>query len=153
MQLTSSQDIAAPLAYVFDRACDFDRFTRMALREGVQVRRDDLGAVEVGSIWQIALPLRGRIYHCTSRLAAWDAPHGYRIDSQTDTMTIIARVDLLALSPNKTCATVTIDLQGKTLAGRLLVQTLKLARMRGTQKLAARLQSYGDMVANEYRKV
>ena len=47
MELSGSQDIEAPIDFVFDAITDFDGFTRHALRRGVEVEGRYAGTVEL----------------------------------------------------------------------------------------------------------
>ena len=60
MKLSTREDIEAPIAYVFQRVSDFERFERRAMRQGADVSRRAEGLVEIGMIWDIAFEFRGR---------------------------------------------------------------------------------------------
>ncbi|WP_322889824.1 MULTISPECIES: SRPBCC family protein [unclassified Yoonia] len=153
MRLETRTDIDAPVEHVFAGVSDFASFERRALREGATVARQDAGAVQVGSAWDITVPMRGRDRSFAAVLTNMAAPEGYVVTTQSDGLTVTTRVDLVALSPSSTRVTVTIDLAARTLTARLLVQSLKLAKGRLTERIAARVQGYATRIAEDYRKI
>ncbi len=152
MRLETRSDIDAPIDFVFAGVSDFPAFERRALREGAAVTRQDTGAVQVGSAWDIAVPMRGRDRRFAAVLTAMTAPDGYVVTTQSDGLTITTQVALIALARNSTRVAVTIDLAAQTLTARLLVQSLKLAKGRLTDRIAARVQDYATRIAEDYRK-
>ncbi len=61
MQFSAREDIEAPIHSVFDMVADFDRFERMAMRRGVDVRRTTGGvAPSAGMAWETEFKLRGK---------------------------------------------------------------------------------------------
>ncbi|MBQ2262600.1 MAG: SRPBCC family protein [Loktanella sp.] len=151
MKLSTREDIAAPIGHVFAQASDFDTFERRAIREGAQVTRHHDGPVMIGTAWDIAVPVRGRIRQFTSTLTAYHAPDSYTITAMGDGLVCIAQLDLVALSPRQTRAIMKIDITARNLTARLLLQSLKLVKTRLSDRLKSRMHNYASVIADSYR--
>lgn len=152
MQLTAKEDIEGPIDRVFALISDFDAYERAALRRGADVARTDtLRAPGVGMTWQAKFTLRGRPREVTLQLAALDAPNGYRIDFASAGLDGDLAVDLLAMSRNRTRMTLVMELRPKTLAARLMVQSLKLARGNITKRFALRVADFAKDLETRLR--
>ena len=61
MHFSSQQDVAVPIAQVFDTLTQFDIYERAAMRRGADVvRKDTLGEAAAGAHWQARFMLRGK---------------------------------------------------------------------------------------------
>ncbi len=152
MKLSTREDIAAPIDHVFARASDFAAFERRAMREGAAVTRLSSGPVAVDTSWDIEVRIRGRKRRFTSVLTSLCAPDGYVVTTQSDGMTIVSTVDLVALSPNRTRVSVAIDMKARTLTARVVLQSLKLAKSRLSERFRARMHSYAQVIEDAYPK-
>lgn len=79
------------------------------------------------------------------KVVSSDAPNSISLLAEGNGMTADMQVDLVALSPRRTRMTVRIDLKPKTLAARLLVQSLKLARNKINRKFRLRVADFARM--------
>ncbi len=135
MKLTTRQDIEAPLDFVYAKLTDFDHFERMAMRRGAEVERTDkLRNPGVGMTWRLRFVFRNRPRTVQARFAeAEPGSHlGWAFDSPM--MEGVARIDLVALSPRRTRMTIVSEVKPKTLAARLVIQSMRLARGRVQRK-------------------
>jgi carbon monoxide dehydrogenase subunit G len=152
MKLSTREDIEAPLDIVFAGVSDFAAFERRALREGASVLRHDAGPVKVGSVWDIAVPFRGRERRFTATLTALEPSDSYMVTTEADGLVFTTQVELVALSRSRTRVSVVIDITARTITARLLVQSLKLAKARLTERFRARVRDYADRIGDDYRK-
>ncbi|MFS4581063.1 SRPBCC family protein [Phaeobacter sp. C3_T13_0] len=143
MNFSSTEDIDAPIAEVFQSISDFESLERTALRRGIDVQRmGDVEHPEKGLAWEIEFQFRAkkRTLHLT--LGTYE-PVTQIVLSGTGSGTDGAlEIDLLALSPQRTRLSVTLSLEPKTLSGRLLVQSLKLAKTKLNRGFKKRVSEF-----------
>ncbi|GGE09384.1 Polyketide cyclase / dehydrase and lipid transport [Gemmobacter megaterium] len=131
MKFNAREDIEAPISKVWAVATDFDSFELAALRRGVDVIRQTGSAVPA---WQATFTFKGKPRTLALRQERAEAPgllvfHGEgRLVSGTMT------VELVELGPRRTRMTVTTELRPLTLAARLFLQSVKLARGRAVRR-------------------
>lgn len=151
MKLSSKKDIEAPIEHVFAAMTDFDGFARQALRRGAEVQRvDDLDGPCKGMVWKTVFNFRGKTRKMRIELADYAAPSGLRAKSKTSGLESELVIELLALSKERTRAHIELELSPQTLAARLLVQSLKLARGNLTKRLGKRLDTFARMTEESY---
>ena len=152
MKLSTREDIEAPITYVHGRISDFPGFERRALRQGIDVSRRDAGDPVVGTIWDIAFEFRGRARKVQAELTKLEPEQAIEIEGQSDGLIAVTQVDLVALSATRTRVIVSFDMRAKTLTARLLLQSLKLAKAKMTQRFAARVLDYAENIEDDYRR-
>ncbi len=136
MKLTTRQDIEAPLDFVYAQLTDFEAFERMALRRGAEVERiDQQPQADLGMGWRLKFPFRGKTRNVTLRLAelAPDSLIGWEFESPMFEGQI--RVDVIALAPRRTRMAISTDTRPVTMAARLLIQSVRLAKGRVQDRL------------------
>lgn len=154
MKFKTREDIGAPIDYVFGAVTDFEGFERQALRRGAEVKRlDVLPAPGKGMAWDIAFPFRGKRREMQSELVAFEAPHQMLFDNRVTGMSGHLGVELLALSRARTRLVLEIELRPETLAARLLVQSMKLARGALDKRLQVRVAEFAKAVEDRYGRV
>lgn len=152
MKFSTREDIEAPIDFVFDRANDFEVFEKRAMRYGAQISRVDTGTPEPGSKWDIAFQFRGRTRRMQVTLTRLDPPNSYAFETESDGMQAVSEVTLVSLSPNRTRLAVGLDLRANTLTSRLLLQSMKLAKVKLTKRFKARVLDYAEDIEEAYRK-
>ncbi len=65
---------------------------------------------------------------------------------------VLTRMDLVALSRSRTRITLAVDLEPKTLSGRLLVQSMKLARGNLAKKFQVRAAEYAKELEDRLKR-
>ena len=146
MHFETKEDIDSPIADMFAAITDFETFERSAIRRGVEVQRlSEPGETLVGLSWDVAFLFRGTQRKMALKVVSSDAPNSISLLAEGNGMTADMQVDLVALSPRRTRMTVRIDLKPKTLAARLLVQSLKLARNKINRKFRLRVADFARM--------
>lgn len=135
MKLTSRQDIEAPIDFLYAQLTDFDQFERMAMRRGAEVeRRNPQHPAGAGLSWRLRFGYRGKPRQIDVTLLRLKEQTG--LDYSLDSLVVggSAQFDLLALSAKRTRLTAVVELKPKTLAARLMLQSLRLAKGRVQQK-------------------
>ena len=153
MRFSAREDIEAPIDHVFRAVTDFDGFERQALRRGADVQRQDTyGKPGVGSEWQLRFPFRGKDRNVTARMSEFEAPNGFRTQTNSGGIEGLVSLDLVALSPRRTRMQISIDLTPRTLSARLLVQSLKFAKSNLNKKFSNRIWQFAQDMEGKYRK-
>ncbi|EAQ22888.1 SRPBCC family protein [Roseovarius sp. 217] len=153
MQFSGKEDIEAPIERVFEEITDFQAFERSALRRGADVKRTDtLRAPGVGMSWHAAFKLRGKQRKVDVSVADYDPPNGITLGLMSASIEGQMIAELVALSRGRTRMTVTLVLQPRSLAARLMMQSLRLARGNLTKRFKVRLAEYAMDVEERYKR-
>lgn len=139
MKLSTREDIEAPIETVFAALSDFAAIERQLRARGVSVEPDPAGPdAGIGRKWQARATWRGRPHRIDAELVSLEDGRGYSVVSTSGGVVATTEVDLVALSKNRTRMLLSIDLRPTTLSSRLLVQSLKLAKGRLSERLKTR---------------
>ncbi|EEX09472.1 conserved hypothetical protein [Ruegeria lacuscaerulensis ITI-1157] len=151
MQFSAKEDIQAPITAVFDMVADFERFERMAMRRGVDVRRvvepNEPGA---GACWDIEFKVRGKPRRVSVELAEFERPTQMQFVFAGKGMTGMTAIELLPLSQRHTRLGIEISLTAQTLPARLLLQSFKLGRSRFRRQFQLRLNEFARELEERY---
>ena len=138
MRFNTKEDIEAPIEFVFAQVADVDAHERSAMRRGIEARRQG-ALVAKGTKWHVKFDFRGKPRTADIELTIFDQPTLVEFNFESGGVAGVSRMELVPLSPNRTRMMVQIDLTPKTLAARLLVQSLKLAKANITKKFKTRV--------------
>lgn len=152
MQFSAREDIEAPINSVFAMVADFDRFERMAMRRGVDVRRvtSDFPP-QAGTTWDTEFKLRGKPRQMMVVMTDCESPAQMRFEANSKGMAGITTVDLLALSQRRTRLSVDMSLTAKSLPARLLLQSMKLGQARFRKQFQLRLAEFARELEQRYK--
>ena len=154
MRFKTREDIEAPMDYVFNVVSNFEGFQRQALRRGAEVARlDVLDRPGVGMAWDIAFPFRGKRREMQVELVEYEPPSHMVFDSHMTGMTGHMRIDLMALSRSRTRMVLAIELKPESLAARLLVQSIRLARGSLDKRFQLRVAEFAKNTEDRYSRV
>jgi carbon monoxide dehydrogenase subunit G len=151
MKINGKHDVDVPLAFVAQVLVDFPGWERAAMRRGIDVRRTDrqTGAVQ-GASWTARFPFRRKMRNVDLTIVEHH-PSGRLVVSFMGASTQGTAIILpLAMGPRRTRITTTLDVQARTLAARLLFQSLRFARQRMVIKFEARLAMLGAEIETRY---
>jgi hypothetical protein len=151
MKFSTREDVEVPIDRVFDLICDFDAYERSAMRRGAEVQRTDNRTTPgVGMSWQAAFTMRGKIRDITIEMTRFDQPNEICVLSSTSGIDGAGRIELVALSRNRTRISVEFELKPTNLSARLLVQSLKLAKGSLTKRYKLRVAEYAKSIEDRY---
>ena len=143
MQVTATEDVAAPIDHVFAELTAFDAIERQVLRRGIDVRRKFRTPMpKPGDGWEAQFRFRGKERTATVELLQFDAPQHLQFAGASGGLETTTQIDLVPLSPNRTRVTVAFKMSPKTLSARLLVQSFKLVRSRINTRFRDRMAQY-----------
>lgn len=141
MQLSSRTDIDAPIDFVFASLSDFDGWERAAMRRGADVSRTDkLRAPGIGMGWHVVFRFRGKERIIDLRLTEMAREGKLAFSGKGSMVEGDMSLDLLALSPKRTRLVLHSKVRPLTIAARLFLQSMKLAKGRVQTKLDARME-------------
>ena len=140
MKFSTREDVDAPIDPVFDSLCAFEAFERQAIRRGAEVRRTDaMTAPGVGMTWDVSFPVRGKVRKFDLLMRRFEKPHFMGVDASSDGLESKFDVEVIALSRTRTRVAVSLELKPKTLAARLFLQSLRLAKASLTKRFKLRI--------------
>ncbi len=151
MQFSAREDIEAPINAVFEMVADFERFERMAMRRGIEVRRmsGHLGVVP-GTQWETEFQLRGKPRQVAIQMAECEPPSHMRFEATSKGMNGQTVVEFLALSQRRTRLSVEMSLAAKSLPARLLLQSLRLGQSRFRRQFQLRLGEFAREIEERH---
>lgn len=145
MQFVAKEDTDAPMSEMFAAISDFASFERSAIRRGVEVeRRGDVTNPGNGLGWDAKFRFRGAVRDVTIEVDKFNPDTDLRILSHGSGVVADVVVELIELAPRRTRMNVTLKLKPKTLTGRLMVQSLKLARGKIARKFKTRVSEFAQ---------
>lgn len=151
MKFNSTQDINAPLEFVFQQASDFQRFETFGLRAGAKIKRtDNLSGTQKGMHWLIKADVRGKERAFDISLKEFDTPRHLEVLSTVKGFIATATIDLMELSKTQTRMKITLDVKPQSISARLLIQSAKLARSSLNRKYNARVEQFAKHIEQEY---
>jgi hypothetical protein len=148
MKLSAREDIEAPITYVFDRVSDFTLLERSAMRRGVEVVRS---VSEGKTSWALAFAFRGRPRKALVALEKVDPPNSLVASFSSGGLAGQTIVELIALSRNRTRLSIAVEFAPQTLSARLMVQSMRLAKMTMTRRFKTRVADIAEEMEESYR--
>ena len=153
MKFTTRDDIEAPIEFVFGQLTDFPGLERAAMRRGAEVlRTDSLTRPGTGMTWHASFGFRGRTREVDLELTGMTPPDGLEMAFGSANLDGRMAVDLVALSRSRTRVTMSFELASKSLSGKLLLQSLKMARKTLTNRINERMSSYCEDISKRFRQ-
>ncbi len=154
MKFSTNEDIEAPIETVFAEISDFEAFERSAIRRGAEVRRrGDPTPPRAGLSWDTTFRLRGRPREMTLVLSRFETPTDIQLTANGKSFEGTLEVALIALSPHRTRLSVSVDIRPRTLAGRLFVQSLKLAKKDMNRRFKLKVAHFAQGVEDRSAKL
>ncbi|MCV2872199.1 SRPBCC family protein [Defluviimonas sp. WL0050] len=143
MKFSTKEDVEVPAGEVFDFLSDFGSFERAAVRRGAEVTRvDRIAEVGPGLTWSVRFPMRGKMRRVLCELARFDRPEALNVNAESTGFHIALAVALVELSPKRTRMTVDAEIKPRTLAARLMLQSVRINKAGFVRRFEARVQKY-----------
>ncbi len=151
MKLTAKTDLEVPAAFVFATLIDNASWEREAVRNGVEVERpQDSPDSGVGASWRIRGHFRGKARKVLVRID--ELTPGQRLALMMDSPSIegISRLEVMVLSPRRSRLRADLEVKPKTLAARLFINTMRLAKGRVQARFEKGLGTLGTRIKDRY---
>lgn len=153
MKLTAKYDIEASVGFVYQELADFDAWERMAMRRGSEVTRTDrMLRFGPGMEWQVNFTFRNKARSARIQLVESTPDSHLRIAAQSVLADLDLVIDLMDLAPTRTRIEVKSDIKPKTLAARLYIQSLRLARKKVEKTYSHRVASLAVELEDRFRR-
>ena len=153
MKLTGKTDIEAPIGFVFSALNDHQAWEAEARSRGVEVARPaDMPLTGDGAGWLVTLQFRGKRRKVLLRLDALTPDTGLAFTLEGQSLGGPMLVELMALSPRRTRLKLVLDLKPRTLAARLFLNAVRLAKGRAEARLEQRLGQIGTRLQLMHQK-
>lgn len=152
MKLTTKQDIAAPADQIFALLSDHETWERAAIRKGAEVERlDTLTGMAAGMEWRATFAFRGRRREAKVQLTRYEPTSHMGFAVETPLYAGTMGLDVFQMSARRSRIHVVIEVKPKTLAARLMLQSLRLARGRVERRLDRRVAQFAAEVESRLR--
>lgn len=151
MKLSTREDIKVPLAQVFDAFADVEGWERAAMRRGADVvRTNKLRAVGVGMGWQVGFDYRGKPRQLIACLAKIEKPNLLTFSGTASSLDGTVTLEFLELAALQTRVIVGLELKPRTLAARLFLQSMRLAKAKFSSRYQTRVAQICSDIENRY---
>lgn len=154
MQFSSKEDIEATPGEVFALLSDFEGYERAATRRGIDVERlQDTANPAVGMAWNVMFTIRGKPRSAEVTLGTYDKPNVMRFETESQGIDGFLDLELVPLSSRRTRLSVVLNLKPRTMTGRLLIQSLKLAKSSLTKRFKLKVADYARELEDRNRRL
>lgn len=151
MKFNFSEVVEVPAIHLFQQVGDFNRAELAVQRRGVSVRRTDTAEViGAGATWDAVVKIRRRPRDLKLEVLAYDPPNGFTLQITSQIFVSEVRVDCVALSKTRSRLLMVNETRPLNLRGRLLIQSLKLARGRIKARGEKALADYARRIEQDY---
>lgn len=151
MKFSTREDVAATIDHVFARLSDFDVIRRAAMRRGAEVARTDrVHNPGPGMTWNIGFDWRGKQRRAVLELTEYVPPTRLVFDVNGKAFTGMLAISLIPLSPRRTRMAVELEFRPKTMAARLIIQSLRLTRARQSRRFTDRVSGFARQIETGY---
>lgn len=152
MDFNTRADVEAPAAFVFDQLSDFAAFEKLALRRGAEVlRADRMPAAGPGALWRATFTYAGKPRRMLVTLDEFAPPRRMRFDLESRNLAGELAIDLHELSLGQTRMLMKLRLKPTTIAARMMLQGLRLAKGRTVRRMQERLGLLAREIEARYR--
>ena len=153
MKFVAVEDIAAPIDTVWARVSDIDRFESRLGGRVSDLSRSPEGPAVPGTRWTGRAEVMGKSRKVEVTLAQMTVPTLLVATAGTEGMAVTLTAALEALGPSRTRLTVTTEAAARSLAARLMLQSVKLARQSLAKRYKSRVADFASMVEAQRRRV
>ena len=153
MKLNAKTDLDVPPGFVFAALADHASWEAEARQRGTEIERPvEMPLTGVGAGWRIRVQFRGKVRRLLLRLeeVVPGSRMGFSIDGQSIEGGSV--VEVLALSERRSRLRLSLEIRPKTLAARLFMNTLRLAKGKVQARFEARVAQFGAQIADRYAR-
>ncbi|MCE6950519.1 SRPBCC family protein [Cereibacter sphaeroides] len=152
MRLSTKEDVEAPIDFVWELLSDFVVWERAALRRGVEVQRlDHTPAAGPGMGWLVRFGYQGKPREIDLRLASIEPGQRLVLEGHGYSVRAHLALEFVELGPRRTRVGVVSEVKPTTIAARVLVQSLKLAKGKFQRKLETRVAGFAADIEDRWK--
>ena len=153
MKLTAKTDLEVPAAAVFAGLVDHPSWEREAIRNGVEIERPPGSPVTgVGAEWRVRGHFRGKSRKVLVRIEELTQDQKLVLGIDGPSVDGNCRLEVMVLSPRRSRLRVDLEFKPKTLAARLFINTMRLAKGRVQARFENRLGQLGARIKDRYER-
>ena len=112
-----------------------------------------MDAPGIGMAWAARAPIRGRLRDIDIRLTAFAPDTALAVEAGTGGILATLTVDLVALARSRTRVQVGLELRAATMASRLMLQSLKLAKASLDKRFAKRIGEFAAEIEDRQKRL
>jgi hypothetical protein len=151
MKLTAKTDLEVPAAAVFASLIDHPAWEREAIRNGVEIERPaGTPATGVGAEWRIRGHFRGKPRKVQVKIEEMTQDQRIALGLDSPSIEGTTRLEIMVLSPRRSRMRVDLEIKPKTLAARLFINTMRLAKGRVQARFEKGLGRLGARIKDRY---
>ena len=151
MELSYSNTINVPQDFAFGRATDFARFEEEGFGNLAPFEpRNDIRAPELGARWRTAAEFQGRPRRFSLELLTLEAPGTMVLGNKSEKYDVEARFSFSAAGDNRTDFTFNLNAKAQSITGKLILQTIQLARARIVKSMQVDFDKMADRMESAY---
>ncbi len=153
MKLVAQYDVDVPIDFVWAELTDFEAWERMAIRRGTEIMRTDrMTQKGAGMTWALSFTFRGQLRKATLALPLMTAPERLTVSAQSKLVDITTAVALTDLTSTRTRIEVKTEIKPRTIAARLYIQGMKLARKKVERQYSNRVSQLAVEIEDRFRR-
>jgi len=154
MKFDYKSTINVPVEYAYERLTDFDKFEAEGFGNISKFKPvGDICAPEIGARWKVRSEFQGRQRKFSLELRKLLANEAVVFGNGTDKFDVEAGFFLSRIDAENTGFLFEINSSATTITGRLIMQTMQLARSRIEKKLATDFDEMRDRMEADYHGV
>jgi hypothetical protein len=151
MKLTAKTDLEVPAAFVYATLVDHPTWEREAVRNGIEIERPaDSPERGVGASWLIRGQFRGKARKVLVKIDEETPSQRVGVTMDSPSMEGVARIEVMVLSPRRSRVRIDLEVKPKTLAARLMINTMRLAKGRVQARFEKGLGTLGARIKERY---
>lgn len=152
MKFNTREDIEAPIDFVFEQITDFSTFERSIMRRGGDVDRLEQGTSDgLGAKWRVKFQMRGVERDVTATVVEVEKPTLLKMEITSRSADAGLQVELVALSRGRTRVNVRAEGVAKTIAAKLLFQSVRFAKQKSEGRFKAVVAGFTSDLEKRYR--
>lgn len=153
MKISTRDDIEAPIDFVFKQVMDFASFERSIMRRGGDVERIEAGdANGLGTKWRVKFHLRGMERDVVATVTEVTEPTSLTMNVTSPSADAVLNVELVPLSRARTRLNIRADASAKTIATKLLFQSVRFAKQKTEGRFKSIVSGFARDVEKRHRR-
>jgi len=152
MDFSAREDIEAPIDFVFKQITNLASFERSIMRRGgdvVRLNGDDTALV--GTKWDVKFRMRGKERQVDAEITQVDAPNAMTVGVTSSNVKGDMVAELVALSPGRTRLIVRVNATPKSIAAKVLFQSIRFARAKTDAQFKQMVANYAEDCEKRYK--